>query len=42
MCERERGKKGRRRGRERIPGRLRAASAEPNAGLELTNHEIMT
>ena len=32
----------RERWRERIPSRLRAVSAEPNAGLELTNHEIMT
>ena len=30
------------RGRERIPGRLRTVSAEPDVGLELTNHEIMT
>ena len=28
--------------RERIPGRLRAVSTEPDAGLEPTNHEIMT
>ena len=27
---------------ERIPSRLCAVSAEPNAGLEPTNHEIMT
>ena len=32
----------RERGRERIPGRLCAVSAEPNAGLELMNCEIMT
>ena len=28
--------------KERIPSRLHAATAEPNAGLELTKHEIMT
>ena len=28
--------------RERIPSRLRADSAEPDAGLSLTNREIMT
>ena len=28
--------------RERIPSRLLTASAEPNMGLELMNHEIMT
>ena len=27
---------------ERIPSRLRAVSAEPNAGFDLTNREIMT
>ena len=32
----------RERERERIPSRLRAVSAEPDVGLELTNHEIMT
>ena len=30
------------RGRERIPSRLCVLSAEPDAGLELTSHEIMT
>ena len=30
------------RGRERIPGRLCAVSAEPDMRLELMNHEIMT
>ena len=30
------------RGRERIPSRLHAVSTELEAGLELTNHEIMT
>ena len=28
--------------RERIPSRLHTVSAEPNVGLELANHEIMT
>ena len=28
--------------RERIPSRLHIASTEPNTGLKLTNHEIMT
>ena len=28
--------------RERIPSRLHTISAEPNAGLKLMNHEIMT
>ena len=28
--------------RERIPGRLHTVSIEPNAGLQLMNHEIMT
>ena len=26
----------------RIPNKLHAVSTEPNVGLELTNHEIMT
>ena len=30
------------RGRDRIPSRLRTVREEPNAGLELTNREIMT
>ena len=36
--------RGRERGRERerIPSRLRTVSAEPDARLELTNHEIMS
>ena len=34
--------RGRGRGRERIPSRLRTASTEPDAGLELNNREIMT
>ena len=32
----------RERERENIPSRLRAVSAEPDAGLEPTNREIMT
>ena len=32
----------RERGRERTPSRLQAVSAEPDVGLDLTNHEIMT
>ena len=43
--ERERERKwarSRERGRERIPSRLWAVSAEPNMGLHLTNCEIMT
>ena len=34
--------KERERERERIPSRLHAISAEPDAGLRLTNCEIMT
>ena len=38
--------RGRERGRvregERIPSRFHAVSAEPNEGLELMNHEIVT
>ena len=34
--------RGRERGRERIPSRLRTVCTEPHAGLELTNQEIMT
>ena len=30
------------RGKERVPSRLYAANTEPNAGLDLTNCEIMT
>ena len=33
---------GEQRERERIPSRLRAVSAEPNARFDLTNREIMT
>ena len=32
----------RERDRERIPSRVQAVSTEPNVGLELVNHEIMT
>ena len=32
----------RERGRERIPSRLYTVSTEQDAGLDLTNHEIMT
>ena len=35
-------RRGRERGRERIPSRLCAVSTEPNTGLEVTNREIMT
>ena len=31
----------RQRGRERIPSRLLAVNTEPDAGLELTNHEFL-
>ena len=34
--------RGREREKERIPSRLQAVSAEPDAGLKLTNCEIMT
>ena len=34
--------RGRQRGKERIPNRLRIVSTEPIAGLHLRNHEIMT
>ena len=41
--EREQAREGQReRGRERIPSRLHTASAEPDAGFDLLNHEIMT
>ena len=39
---RERGERERERERERIPSSLRTVSTEPDAGLELTNCEIMT
>ena len=34
--------RGREKGRERIPSKLLAKGAEPDAGLHLTNREIMT
>ena len=34
--------RGRERRREKISSRLHAASTEPDVGLKLTNHEIMT
>ena len=37
-----RGRGRERRGGGRIPSRIRAVSVEPNAGLDLTNHEIIT
>ena len=45
MREREREREGAgegERGRERIPRTLCTVSTEPDAGLELTNREIMT
>ena len=47
LTERERDRMSRRRAerkgeRDSIPSRLRAVSAEPDMGLELTNQEIMT
>ena len=43
LRERERmGRGGAEKGRERIPSRFRADSAEPAMGLELTNREIVT
>ena len=33
---------GRERGKKRIPSRLHTVSEEPNARLDLINHEIMT
>ena len=38
--EPERGRE--RQGEREIPSRLHAVSTEPNLGLELMNHEIMT
>ena len=35
-------RRGRERGRQKIPSRLHTVSSEPNVGLELTNREIMT
>ena len=34
--------RGRERGRQRIPSRLHTINAEPDAGLELVNREIVT
>ena len=34
--------RGRGRGRERIPSRLYTVSMEPDAGLKLRDHEILT
>ena len=34
--------RGKERGRERIPSRLHTVRAEPDVGLKLTNHEIIT
>ena len=34
--------RGRERRKERIPNRFRALSKEPDSGLELVNHEIVT
>ena len=34
--------RGRERGRKRTPSRLSAVSAEPDAGIELMNRELMT
>ena len=45
LRERERESRQRRdrqRGRERIPSRLHAVNAQPDAGLKFTNREIMT
>ena len=41
ICEHKQGRDRERR-RQRIPSRLLAVSGEPNAGLKLTNYEIMT
>ena len=41
--ERERGREGQKeRERERIPGRLPTINTEPDAGLEVMNHKIIT
>ena len=40
-AEREREREGKR-GRERIPGRLHAFSAEPDTGLDLANPEVVS
>ena len=41
VCAQNQGR-GRERGKERLPSRLCTVSAEPDAGLELTNHEIVS
>ena len=41
VCDWE-GARGAEKGGDTIPGRLLSVRAEPNAGLELMNHEIMT
>ena len=40
--KRESEERGRERGGKRIPSRLHAVRAESDAGLDPTNHEIMT
>ena len=40
-CRNGRGRE-REREREKIPSRLHAVSTEPDVGLELRNHEIVT
>ena len=42
IFERESKVGGRERGRQRTHGRLLAENGDPDVGLELTNHEIMT
>ena len=42
LRERVQAGKARERGGDRIPSRLYTAGAEPNVGLEPTNHEIVT
>ena len=42
LRERQRDWKAGREGDKRIPRRLRAVSTEPDAGLQLANHKIMT
>ena len=39
--ERER-ERARERGRQRIPSKLHALHTEPNMGIDLMNHEMMT
>ena len=40
--EREMGDRDKGKGREKIPSRLYAVRAEPDKGLKLMNHEIIT